>query len=340
MKGKGLTYKKSGVDIIAAENLVKDIKKIAKATKILGADGEFGSFGAAFDFSKIKIKKPILISSTDGVGTKLKIAFLAGRHDTVGIDLVAMNVNDVLTCGARPLFFLDYIATGKIEKQVLRDVVKGIARGCVLSGCSLIGGETAEMPAFYKEGEYDLAGFCVGVVEKDKILSPQDVRQNDVIIGIASSGLHSNGFSLVRKVLSHDEQKKMAHLLLEPTRIYAKSVIGLLEKANTASHRTIKAMAHVTGGAFYQKVVKLLPEGLAICINKNSWCVPGIFKLIQKRGNVDGNEMFGTFNMGIGFVLATGRKKADEIIRYLAKFKLKSWVIGEVVKGNREVVVC
>ncbi|MFH1856182.1 MAG: phosphoribosylformylglycinamidine cyclo-ligase [Candidatus Omnitrophota bacterium] len=331
MKIKNLTYKKAGVDIVEAEKLVGKIKKITGAAKV-SVKSDIGKFAGAFDFFKLKIKKPVLVSSTDGVGTKLKIAFLAGKHDTVGIDMVAMNVNDILTVGAKPLFFLDYIATGKIESAVLSDVIKGIVKGCELADCALIGGETAEMPGFYKIGEYDLAGFCVGAAEKDKMLSADDTEAGDVLIGIASSGLHSNGFSLVRKVFTTAEQKKMASELLVPTRIYVKPVLGLLEKFNRRS-KVIKAAAHVTGGAFYQKVLKIVSEGKAVNIYKNTWVVPEIFRLIQSKANIAEKEMFTTFNMGIGFVLAVKRTKANEIIKHLARLKLKSWVIGEVVKG-------
>ena len=337
MRTKPLTYKQAGVDIAGAEKFVKKIKKFTRATITPKSKSEIGGFGAIFDFSGLKVKEPLLISSTDGVGTKLKIAFLTNRHDTVGIDLVAMNVNDILTTGATPLFFLDYISTSKIKVKVLTDIIKGISRGCRDAGCSLIGGELAEMPGFYKRGEYDLAGFCTGVVEKKKMLAGENVSQGDVVIGLASSGLHSNGFSLVREVFSPKEQRNLAGELLKPTSIYVKPVISLLKKVNSRSQKAIKAMAHVTGGAFYQKVSKILPQGRAINIYKDTWPVPGIFRLIEKKGHIKEKEMFGTFNMGIGFVLIAAAKDASKIIRYLAIQKVKSWVIGEVVKGKREI---
>lgn len=339
MKKTPLTYKRAGVNIAEAENFVERIKNIVKNTAFPAARTEIGSFGAVFDLSRLRFKKPVLVSSTDGVGTKLKIAFMADKHDTIGIDLVAMNVNDVLTTGAVPLFFLDYIATSRIDKKVLSEVVKGVAEGCRLAGCGLIGGETAEMPGFYQRGEYDLAGFCVGAVEKDKMLNPQDVKKGDVVVGIASSGLHSNGFSLVRKVFTKAEQKKMSAGLLEPTRIYVKPVIRLLEKVNTKSRRAVRAMAHITGGAFYQKAVKVLPEGRAMRVYKNTWVLPEIFRRIEQKAHIEEREMFTTFNMGIGFMLVVDKKKADKAIKHLAAYKLKSWVIGEIVGGKREVVV-
>lgn len=339
MKRKPLTYKEAGVNIAGAEKFVKKIKKFTRTTKTSEFKSEIGGFGAVFDFFKLKIKEPVLISSTDGVGTKLKIAFLVNKHHTVGVDLVAMNVNDILTTGAMPLFFLDYISTSKINIRVLTDIVRGISRGCREAGCSLIGGELAEMPGFYKPGEYDLAGFCTGVVEKKKILTKEDIKEGDVVIGLASNGLHSNGFSLVRKVFTAGEQKSLARELLRPTRIYVKPVISLLRKVNSKSQKAIKAMAHVTGGAFYQKVSKVLPKGKNINIYKSTWPVPGIFKLIEKKGHIKEKEMFSTFNMGIGFVLIAADKDASKIIRYLTALGVKSWVMGEVVKGKQRVII-
>jgi phosphoribosylformylglycinamidine cyclo-ligase len=346
MKSKSLTYKQAGVDIAKAERFVRQItrlaakrEKFAKTTKSPQDEAEANGFGSNFDFFKLNFKRPVLVSSTDGVGTKLKIAFLVNKHDTIGVDLVAMNVNDILTTGARPLFFLDYLATSKINNKILNEVIKGIIRGCQMANCSLIGGELAELPGFYKKGEYDLAGFCVGVVEKDKMLNPKYVKEGDVIVGIVSSGLHSNGFSLVRKVFTKSEQRKMAPELLKPTRIYIKPIISLLNKVNSKSRRAIKAMAHVTGGAFYQKIPKVLPKGKAIHIYKNTWSIPKIFKLIQEKGQIEEKEMFGTFNMGIGFVLVVDRKKTKKIMEHLIRFNLKSWVIGEVIKGDRKITI-
>lgn len=297
-----------------------------------------GTFGGFFELSR-RYKNPVLVSSSDGVGTKLKIAFLADIHDTVGIDLVAMNVDDCLCCGAEPLFFLDYIATGKLEKKKLVEVMKGIARGCRQAGCALIGGETAEMPDFYRPGEYDLSGFCVAVVEKNKIIDGSKIKLGDKVIGLASSGLHSNGFSLVRKLFSKNELKKRAKEFLTPTRIYTKPVLSLLRTTNY-EQRTVKGIAHITGGAFIDKIPRIIPQGQAMEICKNSWPVPKIFREIKTRAELTAHEMLRTFNMGIGMVLVVSPKNSAKVIRYLKqKFSLPSWEIGEIVKGKREVVV-
>jgi len=316
---KKVTYKTSGVDIKKADLFVKSIKKLTRTTQT-------EKFGSLFSFDKKGYRKPVLVSSADGVGTKLMIANQANKHDTVGIDLVAMNVNDILCVGAKPLFFLDYIACGKLRPMVLHKVVKGIVAGCRQAGCALIGGETAEMPGIYKKNDYDLAGFAVGVVEKSRIIDGSKIKAGDRLIGLASSGLHSNGFSLVRKVLSSAEQKKMAQELLKPTRIYVKPVLSLLKKVR------VKGIAHVTGGAFLEKVPKVVPKGLRLHIYKGTWPIPGIFKLIQKKGNIDDREMFKTFNMGIGMVLYVNPKDVSTVKAILTRCKVKSWVIGEVVK--------
>ena len=324
---KTLTYKNSGVDIDAADRFVKAIKPLTKG---------IGGFGGLCKLDTKKYKEPYLVASTDGVGTKLKIAFLAGKHDTVGIDLVGMNVNDVLCVGAKPLFFLDYIATGKIEKKVLVDVVKGIAEGCRQANCALVGGETAEMPGFYQHGEYDLAGFCVGVVEKSKAMNGSKIKAGDILIGIESNGLHSNGFSLVRKVFSKKELLQHANELLKPTRIYVKPILHLLS-AIRYPLSVIKGIAHITGGAFYDKIPRIIPKDLGIRIDKSSWPVPEIFKLIQEKGNVPEADMYRTLNMGIGMVLVIDKGSSNKIISYLAKQGLKSWIIGEVVRSKKEV---
>lgn len=316
-----LNYKLAGVDVKKADSFVDKIKPLVKKT---GSSG-IGTFGGFFEFDIKKYKDPVFVSSTDGVGTKLKIAFLAGKHNTVGIDLVGMNVNDVLCAGAKPLFFLDYIATGRIETKILVDVVKGITSGCKEAGCALVGGETAEMPSFYKTGEYDLAGFCVGVVEKDRIIDGSKTKFSDVIIGIESSGLHSNGYSLVRKVFSKKELKHFSKELLKPTRIYVKPVLSLLS--------TIKGIAHITGGSFYGKIPRIIPKGKTFKIYKDSWPVPKIFKLIQRKGNIEEKEMYSCFNMGIGMVLVVARGDAETVVNKLARFKVNSWIIGEVEKG-------
>ncbi|MDP2940043.1 MAG: phosphoribosylformylglycinamidine cyclo-ligase [Candidatus Omnitrophota bacterium] len=333
-----LTYKSTGVNIAKANIFLKRIKPLIKKTLSKQAS-QIGGFGALFKFDKDKFKQPILVSSTDGVGTKLKIAQELNKHDTVGIDLVAMNVNDILCCGAKPLFFLDYIACGKLNTNVLTNVVSGIAKGCVDAGCSLIGGETAQMPGMYEKDEYDLAGFVVGVVEKSKLIDGSKIRNGDCLIGIESSGLHSNGFSLVRKVFSKIEIKKYAKELLKPTRIYVKPIINLFQTTNHEPRTTIKGIAHITGGAYYEKIPRIIPKGLSIKIYKGSWQIPKIFKIIQKKGNIDEQEMFRTFNMGLGMVLIVDTKDANFIKNKLSSFGLKSWVIGKVIKGNKKVEI-
>jgi len=329
---KKTTYKKSGVDIDKANKFIKLIKPVVKKTHQAGFIKSIGGFGGFFEFDKRKYKNPVFVSSTDGVGTKLKLAFMLDKHNTVGIDLVAMNVNDILCVGARPLFFLDYLACGKMEPGKMAKVVEGIASGCQQAGCALVGGENAEMPDMYKKGEYDLAGFCVGVVEKKDIIDTKKVKPGDVAIGLASSGLHSNGFSLARKVLK-GQLKKYAKTLLTPTRIYVRPVLALLDKFN------IKAVSHVTGGAFYEKLPRALPKGCGLLIDKNSWTVPAIFRIIQKKGNVPEKEMYRTFNMGIGMVLIVAVKDAHKIINALKKFSIKSAVIGKVIKGKQKVKI-
>ena len=334
-----MTYKKAGVDIDRAESFVQKIKRLVKSTKRPGWLSNIGTFGGFFELSR-RYKNPVLVSSSDGVGTKLKIAFLADIHDTVGIDLVAMNVDDCLCCGAEPLFFLDYIATGKLEKKKLVEVMKGVARGCRQAGCALIGGETAEMPDFYRPGEYDLSGFCVAVVEKNKIIDGSKIKLGDKVIGLASSGLHSNGFSLVRKLFSKNELKKRAKEFLTPTRIYTKPVLSLLRNTEYGRRNTVKGIAHITGGAFIDKIPRIIPQGRAMEICKNSWPVPKIFREIKTRAGLTAHEMLRTFNMGIGMVLVVSPKNSAKVIRYLKqKFSLPSWEIGEIVKGKREVVV-
>jgi len=332
---KRLTYKSSGVDIKKADDFVERIRPVVN--KIGGLKG-IGSFGGFFKFDVKKYKDPIFVSSTDGVGTKLKIAFLANRHDTVGIDLVGMNVNDVLCSGARPLFFLDYIATGKIKTGVLVDVVKGIVNGCRQAGCALVGGETAEMPSFYKEGEYDLAGFCVGVVEKDKIIDGSKTKIGDCIIGLESNGLHSNGYSLVRKVFSKIELRRYSKELLCPTRIYVKPILSLLNlKPKTYNLKPIKGIAHITGGAFYGKIPRIIPKDKMFRIFRGSWPVPEMFEKMQKKGNISEREMYSCFNMGIGMVLTVDKSFTGTAIKKLVKFGVSAWVIGEVVKGKGEI---
>lgn len=330
---KRITYKAAGVDIDKANKLVANYKRFAGATRIKGVISDVGSFGALFRPDFRKLKDPLLVSSTDGVGTKLKIAFLANRHDTVGIDLVAMSVNDILCSGAKGLFFLDYIATGKIRAGVLKEVVSGISVACKEAGYALIGGETAEMPGMYAEGEYDLAGFGVGIVDKKDVIDGTGTRPGDVVIGLESSGLHSNGYSLVRKALSERELKTYSRELLKPTRLYARHVLALAKKIK------IKGIANITGGAFYDKIPRIIPKGMAIEILKDSWRVPWIFDLIKKKGGVDDSQMYRAFNMGIGMILVIDRPSADRAVELLRLTGLKSHIIGRVLKGNRKVEI-
>jgi len=328
-----LTYKKAGVDIAKANRFVDAIKQMSSGTINKGVINRPGSFGALFDLGFLKFKNPVLVSSTDGVGTKLLVANLVGKHDTVGIDLVAMNVNDVLCTGAKPLFFLDYIATGRLNNKIMKDVMKGIVAGCHLAGCALIGGETAEMPDMYKGEDYDLAGFTVGVVEASKIIDGTGIRCEDVLIGLPSSGLHSNGYSLARKALNAKEQKLYAQILLKPTSIYVKPILSLIEKF------PVKGMAHMTGGAWYEKLTKVLPKGLCFAVNKKSWPIPRIFELIQDKGHIPEHEMYRTFNMGIGFALVVAPKDVLRIQAFLHSQNVDSFVIGEVTEDSKRKVI-
>lgn len=332
---RGLTYKKAGVDIAKANRFVESIKVQAGKTLNKSVLNRPGSFGALFALNAAGIKNPVLVSSTDGVGTKLLVANLAGKHDQVGIDLVAMNVNDVLCTGARPLFFLDYMATGRLNPKTMKDVMKGIVRGCQLAGCALIGGETAEMPDMYKGEEYDLAGFTVGIVDRNKIIDGSGIKEGSVLIGLPSSGLHSNGYSLARKALGPKDQKAYAQVLLKPTCIYVKPVLALLEKFPGL----VLGMAHMTGGAWYEKLTKVLPKGLAFAINKGSWPVPRIFQLIRDKGRVPEQDMYRTFNMGIGFAIVVHPQDAEHVQAFLRTQKQRSFMIGEVVRNSDKKVV-
>lgn len=333
-----LTYKKSGVDIKEAGIFKHKIKSLVRKSFRPEVLKDIGGFGSFFRFDKDKYKEPVLVASSDGVGTKLKIVSLANKHDTIGIDAVAMNVNDILCTGAEPLFFLDYIAYSKVDSKVLIDVVKGLNQGCLEAGCSLVGGETAQMPGMYKDGEYDIAGFCVGVVEREKVIDGSKIEAGDAVIGIESSGLHSNGYSLVRKLFSQAELKRMSNELLKPTRIYVKPILSLLSTVN-CKLLTVRGISHITGGAFYDKIARILPENVNLRIRKDSWVVPKIFKLIQNKGGVCDKEMFHTLNMGVGLVLIVEQQSKESVISKLAGFNLKSWLIGEVVKGKKEVEV-
>ncbi len=311
------TYREAGVDVKKAERFVSFIKKMTDLE---------GSFGGVVELPR-GYKYPLFVSSTDGVGTKLMLAFLSGNHRTVGIDMVAMNVNDILCRGARPWFFLDYIACGRLDVRVMKDVMKGIVDGCDEAGCRLIGGETAEMPDFYRPGEYDLSGFCVGIVEKRDLLPrTKRIRKGDVVLGLASSGLHSNGFSFVRKVFSNKELKRRAGQLLTPTRIYVGPVLSLLEKVR------VKQIAHITGGGFFLKAPKGLPEGLGLVIDSKAWPVPDIFLELKRRSGASKREMFSTFNMGIGMTLIVSRRDVDRALSFLED--IPCYVIGEVVEGG------
>ncbi|MGD9014980.1 MAG: phosphoribosylformylglycinamidine cyclo-ligase [Candidatus Omnitrophota bacterium] len=334
-----LTYKKAGVDIKKASLLKSRIASLAGKSASSQVIKGIGSFGGFFAFPKERYKNPVLISSSDGVGTKLKIAVLVNRHDTVGIDAVAMNVNDILCTGAETLFFLDYIGYSTLDSDILVDIVRGVNHGCIQAGCSLIGGETAQMPGMYKEGEYDLAGFCVGAVEKKRIIDGSRIAAGDVLVGIQSNGLHSNGFSLVRKVFTRNELKHYAHELLKPTRIYVKPVLSLLRLANSNNRLAIKGIAHITGGAFYGKVSRILSDNLNAEIHNNSWKVPKIFRLIQNKGDVPEDEMYRTFNMGVGMVLVVQSGIEAKVKSLLTRFNLDSWVIGRITKGKKEVVI-
>jgi len=340
------TYKDSGVDIDKANDFVERIKPLIKTTARKEVISGIGGFGGLFRFDYSKFKNPILVSSTDGVGTKLKIAHLMDKHDTIGIDLVAMSVNDVVVQGAEPLFFLDYLATGKIEVEKSVKIVEGVVTGCKQAGCTLIGGETAEMPGFYKDGEYDLAGFCVGVVESEKLIDGSTISVNDRIIGVASSGLHSNGFSLARKILLDDAKlqvtdrvsglaKTIGEELLEPTRIYVKPILNLLKNFN------VKGLVHITGGGFYDNIPRIIPQSCRCIISGNSWEIPPIFQVMKEIGNVDEKEMFRVFNMGIGMMIVVPEKESEEVAHRLEVLGEKAYIIGTVEKREKEqALVC
>jgi len=341
MVKKSLTYKDAGVDINVTNRLVERIKSIAKTSFRSEVLTDIGGFSGLFSLDTQKYKKPVLTASTDGVGTKLKIAFMTNIHDTIGIDLVAMSVNDILAQGAEPLFFLDYVSTSAVEPKTLESVISGISRGCKEAGCALIGGEIAEMPSFYKEGEYDLAGFAVGVVDQDKIIDGLTIKIGDKVLGIASSGMHSNGYSLVRKIvfekLNLDLNKKIEELgrnlgeeLLEPTKIYVKPVLKIIEEFN------VHGISHITGGGLSENIPRILPSDCQAAIDKGSWEILPIFTLIQEKGNISEAEMLRTFNNGIGMVLIVPQEEAKDVISRLQGMQLKSYVIGEIVKRKEE----
>lgn len=334
-----VTYQQSGVDIEAGYEVVRRVKKLAKSTNIKGVLGEIGLFGGCFEIDRKKYKNPVLVSGTDGVGTKVKIAFEMNRHDTIGIDLVAMNADDVVCMGARPLFFLDYIACNKIEPDVVEQILKGMAEGCRSAGCALIGGETAEMSDLYGAGEYDLAGFAVGIVEKKNIINGSGIKAGDAVIGLPSSGLHSNGYTLARKVLFDVAGLKVGSYvdgldgtigdaLLTPTKIYSKTILKVIDKIK------IKAIAHITGGGLPENLGRVLPKGTKAALKSSLWSVPKIFNIIKKLGGIADSEMFKAFNMGIGMVLVADKKDAA------AAAKLSGGlIIGEIKKGSGEVEI-
>ena len=337
------TYKQSGVDIDAGDALVERIKPLAARTRRPELLSGVGGFGGLFAIPPGKYREPVLVSGTDGVGTKLKVAFLANRHDTVGIDLVAMSVNDVLTCGAEPLFFLDYFATSKLEVAQAEQVISGIARGCELAGCTLLGGETAELPGFYGKNEYDLAGFAVGIVERSRIIDGKSIVPGDVLIGLASSGLHSNGYSLARKVLLDDAKlpldrpapgldRSLADALLEPTCIYVKDALALCAAV------TVKGLAHITGSGIPGNLPRCLPDGTRAVLRESAWPRPGIFDLIARTGAVARDEMFSTFNMGLGLIAVVAPGEAAAALRLLESRGVRAFQVGTIEKGQGEAV--
>lgn len=342
---KNLTYRDSGVDIDAGNYSVKLIKDSVKATYRPEVLGDLGGFGGLFALQANKYKEPVLVSGTDGVGTKLRLAFMLDKHDTIGQDAVAMCVNDILVQGAEPLYFLDYLAVGKLEPEKVADVVKGVAGACKESGCALIGGETAEMAGFYAEGEYDIAGFAVGVVDKAKIITGDKIAAGDVLLGIPSSGVHSNGYSLVRKICfdvkgfngsEHFDElgdKTLGEELLTPTRLYPSVCLPLIAKYD------IHGMVHVTGGGFYENIARILPENTGVTVDANAWQMPPIFKLLQQWGNVQWHEMYRVFNMGIGMILLVSKEDAAAIQADLTAKGEKSYIIGEVTKGDQKVTI-
>lgn len=336
-------YAKAGVDITAGYKSVELIKKHIAKTNIKGVISSIGGFGGLFELDLKGIKKPVLVSGTDGVGTKLKIAFLMNKHDTIGIDCVAMCVNDIICVGAKPLIFLDYIACGKNYPEKISEIVKGISKGCVQSNCALIGGETAEMPDFYAKDEYDLAGYSTGVVDKSKIINNSLIKKGDIIIALSSSGIHSNGFSLVRKILNIDNsninnvvkelgKKSIGEILLTPTKIYVKPILKLLKKIK------VKGISHITGGGFYENIPRCIPNGLCAEIEKNKIKILPIFKYIQKIGNIEERDMFNTFNMGVGMCIIVSKKDAEKTIEILNSCKENAYIIGKIIENKEKII--
>ena len=335
-KNKTISYKDAGVDIEAGEQLINRIKPFANETKRKESIGGLGGFGSLFEIPE-KFKKPVLVSGTDGVGTKLKLAFDLNKHETIGQDLVAMCVNDILVQGAEPLFFLDYYACGKLDVDTAATIIKGIAAGCLLANCSLVGGETAEMPGMYDDGEYDLAGFCVGAVEKNSIINGSKVKEGNLVLGLTSSGAHSNGYSLIRKIISHNKVdlnkdfygEKLSDVLMKPTKIYVKSILSLIEKVN------VHAMAHITGGGIIENLPRVLPIHLCAKINKNSWELPHLFQWLKDEANLDDTELYKTFNCGIGMAIIVDETDAHEASNLLRELGEEVHTIGRIEQSDK-----
>jgi len=337
VKSSSLNYRDAGVNIDAGNKLIEKIKPLTAKTRRPEVLSGLGGFGALFELPLNKYKQPVLVSGTDGVGTKLKLALELNKHDTIGIDLVAMCVNDIIVTGAEPLFFLDYYATGKLDIDTAASVISGIAKGCEISGAALTGGETAEMPGMYSGDDYDVAGFCVGIVEKDQIIDGNDTQAGDVLIGLASSGPHSNGYSLIRKTLDHvnaDLNQKigsstLGQALLEPTRIYVKSLLALKEKVK------IKALAHITGGGLLENIPRVLPDYSSANIDKNSWQLPEVFQWLRDNGNIEANEMYRTYNCGIGMVICVAKEESDKTLNMLQELGESACIIGNIEKSEQ-----
>ena len=333
-----ISYSDSGVDVTRGYKAVELMKKHVKETYDGNVLGDLGSFGGFYDISGEKMKEPVLVAGCDGVGTKLKYAFVSDKHDTVGIDAVAMCVNDIVCQGARPLFFLDYFATGKLDPEKVATVVKGVADGCKLSGCALIGGETAEMPSFYPDGEYDMAGFAVGIVDKEKVINGKNIKSGDVLIGLESSGVHSNGFSLIRKLFGetkseidvYDErlQKTYGEALLEPTRIYVKSILGLMKEVE------VKGIAHITGGGFIENIPRVFPDGIGCEIDLNSYELSPLYEIIKEKSGLKNEQLYNTFNMGIGMVVVVAESDVQKTLNLLGELGEKAHVIGKTINGK------
>jgi len=338
------SYKSAGVDITAGYESVRLMKNAVRSTYNKGVLGEFGGFGGMYQLDLSDIREPVMVSGTDGVGTKIKLAMLLDKHDTIGTDAVAMTANDIICCGAKPLYFLDYIACGKIVPERIAAIVSGVAEGCVRAGCALIGGETAEHPGLMLEDEYDIAGFCSGIVDKSKIIDNSRIKEGDIIIGLPSSGVHSNGFSLIRKVFGLTERRPLDEFipafgrtlgeeLLEPTAIYVKPLLELISKVQ------LKGVSHITGGGFYENIPRILPDGFCAKIDRNTFEVPAIFKHIRDTGNIPERDMFNTFNMGIGMVCVVDAEDAREAVRVLESAGVKACRMGEAVKGDEGLVL-